>query len=212
MYVPPVFDEPRLDVMHDLMRARPLATLVTLASSGLNANHVPLLVFAEPAPFGLLRGHVARANPVWSDFSKDVEALAVFHGPNAYISPTWYPTKKETGNVVPTWNYVAVHAYGFLRVVDDPVWVRAQIEELTARNESAIASPWAVADAPPAFIDKMIRSIVGIEIVITKLSGKWKVSQNQPPQNQSGVVAGLGASDGDDASAIAALVRGNKIS
>jgi len=121
MYVPPVFDEPRLEVLHDLMRARPLATLVTLASSGLNANHVPLLVFEEPAPFGLLRGHVARANPVWSDFSKDVEALAVFHGPNAYISPTWYPTKKETGNVVPTWNYVAVHAYGFLRVVDDPV-------------------------------------------------------------------------------------------
>jgi transcriptional regulator len=211
MYVPPVFDEPRLEVLHDLMRARPLATLVTLASSGLNANHVPLLVFEEPAPFGLLRGHVARANPVWSDFSKDVEALAVFHGPNAYISPTWYPTKKETGNVVPTWNYVAVHAYGFLRVVDDPVWVRAQIEALTARNESAFTAPWAVADAPPEFIDKMIRSIVGIEIVITRLSGKWKVSQNQPPQNQLGVVAGLGASDGDDASAIAALVSGKKI-
>jgi len=193
--------------MHALIRARPLATLVTLSSGGLNANHVPLHLAEAPAPFGRLQGHVARANPILSDLNSNIESLAVFHGPNAYITPSWYATKKETGKVVPTWNYAVVHAYGFLRVVDSAAWLRAQLEALTAHNESPFAEPWTVSDAPDEYIEKMMTAIVGIEMVITKLSGKWKVSQNQPAQNQAGVVAGLEASSLPDALAMAALVE-----
>ena len=136
MYIPKHFDEPRIEVMHDLVRARPLATLVTLSASGLNANHIPLLLSTEPAPFGVLRGHVARSNPMWSDLAKDVEVLAIFHGPDAYITPSWYASKQETGKVVPTWNYAVVHAYGRLHVIDDASWLRSHLEALTAHNES----------------------------------------------------------------------------
>jgi transcriptional regulator len=207
MYIPRQFEEPRVDVMHALIRARPLATLVTLSSGGLNANHVPLHLAESPAPFGTLLGHVARANPVLSDLTGNIESLAVFHGPNAYISPSWYATKKESGKVVPTWNYAVVHAYGFLRVVDDAAWLRAQLEDLTAHNEAPLSESWAVSDAPQEYIEKMMTAIVGIEMVITKLSGKWKVSQNQPAQNQAGVVACLEASGLPDALAMAALVK-----
>ncbi len=207
MYIPKQFEEPRVDVMHALIRAQPLATLVTLSSGGLNANHVPLHLAEAPAPFGRLQGHVARANPILSDLNSNIESLAVFHGPNAYITPSWYATKKETGKVVPTWNYAVVHAYGFLRVVDSAAWLRAQLEALTAHNESPFAEPWTVSDAPDEYIEKMMTAIVGIEMVITKLSGKWKVSQNQPAQNQAGVVAGLEASSLPDALAMAALVE-----
>jgi transcriptional regulator len=207
MYVPKQFEEPRVDVMHELIRARPLATLVTLSASGLNANHIPLHLSEAPAPFGTLRGHVARANPLLNDLATDVEALAVFHGPDAYITPSWYATKKETGKVVPTWNYAVVHAYGFLRVVDDAAWLRAQLETLTAYNEASFPEPWAVSDAPREHVEKIMAAIVGVEIVITKLLGKWKVSQNQPSQNQAGVVAGLRASGLPHALAMAALVE-----
>ncbi len=207
MYIPRQFEEPRVDVMHALIRAQPLATLVTLSSGGLNANHVPLHLAESPAPFGTLQGHVARSNPVLSDLTGNIESLAVFHGPDAYISPSWYATKKESGKVVPTWNYAVVHAYGFLRVVDNAAWLRAQLEELTAHNEAPFSEPWAVSDAPQDYIEKLMTAIVGIEMVITKLSGKWKVSQNQPAQNQAGVVAGLEASSLPDALAMAALVE-----
>lgn len=193
--------------MHELIRARPLATLVTLSSNGLNANHIPLHLSDSPAPFGTLRGHVARANPLLSDLANDIEALAVFHGPDVYITPAWYATKKETGKVVPTWNYVVVHAYGFLRVVDDTDWLRAQLETLTAHNEASFPEPWAVSDAPVEHIEKIMAAIVGIEMVITRLFGKWKVSQNQPSQNLASVVAGLKASALPDALAMAALVE-----
>ncbi len=207
MYIPRQFEEPRVDVIHVLIRARPLATLVTLSSGGLNANHIPLQLSESPAPFGTLRGHVARANPILCDLTNNTESLAVFHGPNAYITPSWYATKKETGKVVPTWNYAVVHAYGFLRVVDDAAWLRAQLEDLTAHNEASFSEPWTVSDAPQEYIETMMTAIVGIEMVITRLSGKWKVSQNQPVQNQAGVVAGLGASSLPDALAMAALVE-----
>jgi transcriptional regulator len=207
MYTPRQFEEPRVDAMHELIRARPLATLVTLSSSGLNANHIPLHLSESPAPFGTLRGHVARANPLWGDHAKDNESLAVFHGPDAYITPSWYATKKETGKVVPTWNYAVVHAYGFLRVVDDVAWLRAQLETLTAHHEASFPEPWAVSDAPREHIERMMAAIVGIEMVITRLVGKWKVSQNQPSQNQASVVAGLKASGLPDALEMAALVE-----
>lgn len=206
MYIPKQFEEPKVEVMHGLIRAYPLATLVTLSSSGLNANHIPLHLSQEPSPFGTLRGHVARSNPVWIDFKSNVETLAIFHGPETYITPSWYATKKETGKVVPTWNYVVVHAYGSLRVVDDATWLRAQLEALTAHNEASFQKPWKVTDAPREYTEKLIEAIVGIEIVITKLYGKWKVSQNQPTQNQTTVIEGLEESGTEEASVMANLV------
>ena len=207
MYIPPHFEQPNIEVMHELIRSRPLATLVTFGSSGINANHIPLHLSPTPEPFGVLRGHVARSNPIWHDLAPDIDALAIFHGPDAYISPSWYATKQETGKVVPTWNYTVVHAYGSLRIIDDASWVRTQMEALTTHNEAAFPEPWAVSDAPEDFTDKLIEVVIGIEMVITRLSGKWKVSQNQPPQNQSSVIQGLNASGQNEAVTMAALVN-----
>jgi len=207
MYIPNVFEEPSMEVMHQLIRARPLATLVTLSSSGLNANHIPLQLSEAPAPFGTLRGHVARANPVWQDVKSDMEALVVFHGPDTYISPSWYATKKQTGKVVPTWNYAVVHAYGSVRIIDDETWLRTHLDALTAHNEAPFAEQWVASDAPPEYVERLIKAIVGLEIVITRLLGKWKVSQNQPVENQTGVVEGLHATGRPDAIAMAALVN-----
>ena len=153
------------------------------------------------------RQHVARANPLWSDLDNKVETLIIFQGPNSYITPSWYPTKQEQGKVVPTWNYVTVHAYGRLDVIDDPVWVKSQLELLTAQQEASFDKPWAVSDAPVEFTNKMISAIVGIEILITKLAGKWKVSQNQPALNQAGVVEGLKSLSNSEATKVAALVE-----
>ena len=155
----------------------------------------------------MLRGHVARANPIWRDLESDVDTLAIFHGPDAYISPSWYATKQETGKVVPTWNYAVVHAYGSLRIIDDASWVRSQMEDLTTHHEAAFPVPWALSDAPEDFTEKLIEAVIGIEMVITRLSGKWKVSQNQPPQNQHSVIQGLNASGQSEAIAMAALVN-----
>jgi transcriptional regulator len=207
MYIPKHFHEPRVKVLHELIRAQPLSTLVTLSSGGLHADHIPLHLTNDPAPLGTLRGHVARANPMWTDLANDVEVLAIFHGPNAYITPSWYPTKAETGKVVPTWNYVVAHAYGPLRVIDDASWVRAQLEALTAHNEAAFAEPWHVSDAPSDFIEKLVGAIVGSEIVISRLSGKWKISQNQPRQNQAGVLHGLQATGKAETLDMAAVIE-----
>ncbi|MCK9634782.1 MAG: FMN-binding negative transcriptional regulator [Methylobacter tundripaludum] len=206
MYIPSQFEQPDIEVMHELIRNRPLATLVTLGANGINANHIPLHLEPAPEPFGVLRGHIARANPLWHDLASDVEMLAIFHGPDAYISPSWYATKQEAGKVVPTWNYAVVHAYGTLRIIDDAVWVRAQLEALTQQQEAAFPEPWAVSDAPEDFTGKLIEAVVGIEMVITRLIGKWKVSQNQPPQNRRSVVQGLNAGGQSEAAAMAALV------
>lgn len=207
MYIPEQFTESSIEAMHQFIREKPLATLVTMTSQGLNANHIPLHLVAEPASYGMLRGHVARANPIWRDYQAGIEALAIFHGPDAYITPSWYATKKETGKVVPTWNYAVVHAHGALRVIDDALWVREQLEALTNHNEAQFPEPWAVSDAPREFTEKLIEAIVGIEITITRLSGKWKVSQNQPPRNQASVVEGLSQNGTSDANAMAALLR-----
>jgi len=211
MYIPAHFAEPKIEVMHDLIRAHPLSTLVTLSSGGLDANHLPLHLSDKPAPLGTLRGHVARANPLWRDFAQEVEVLAIFQGPASYITPSWYPTKAETGKVVPTWNYAAVHAHGKLRVLDDAAWLRAHLAALTAHNEMPFPEPWQPSDAPPDYIEKLMAAIVGIEIVITRLSGKWKTSQNQPPQNQAGVVRGLEASAHPSAAPMAALVAKHRV-
>jgi len=184
-----------------------LATLITLSSGGLNANHIPLYLSETPVPYGILQGHVARSNPIFEQLNEDVEVLAIFHGPDAYISPSWYATKQETGKVVPTWNYAVVHAYGHLHVMDDPVWIRTQLESLTNQNEASFKEPWDVSDAPHDYIEKLIDNIVGFEIVITRLSGKWKLSQNQSEQNQIGVIEGLKASGVHESSAMAELIE-----
>ena len=186
MYIPKHFAEEDVAEMHALMRARPLATLVSHGADGLNANHIPLLLVD-----GKLQGHVARANPLWQAGNVAGEVLVVFQGDDSYISPSGYATKAEHGKVVPTWNYAAVHAYGELRVIDDPHWIFAQISALTAANEAALPQPWAVTDAPADYIEKMLGAIVGIEIGITRLLGKWKVSQNQPAVNQASLIAAL---------------------
>jgi len=207
MYVPSHFAESRVDVLYDLIRTHPFGALVVLASDGLDANHIPFEIDPEPAPFGTLRGHVARANPVWRDFSTEVDALVLFQGAHAYISPGWYPTKKEHGKVVPTWNYAVVHAHGPLRVIDDREWLRQFVGKLTDRHESARSDPWKVTDAPADFIDTMVSAIVGIEIPIAKLTGKWKVSQNRPAKDRAGVIEGLEHLPSDLATSMAQLVR-----
>lgn len=207
MYIPEQFEEVRVDVMHELIRAHPLATLVTHSSSGLNANHIPLHLSESPLPYGTLQGHIARANPLLGEIAEGVETLAVFHGPDAYITPSWYATKKETGKVVPTWNYAVVHAYGFLRVVDKASWLRAQLDALTNHQEAPLPEPWTTSDAPVDHIERIMAAIVAVEMVITKMIGKWKVSQNQPTKNQAGVITGLKASGVATSEAMAALVE-----
>ncbi|WP_445369155.1 FMN-binding negative transcriptional regulator [Methylomonas sp. BW4-1] len=195
MYIPKHFDEPRIEVMQALMREYPLATLVTLSFDGLNANHIPLHWLEDgDTPYGCLRGHIARTNPLWSDFDPQTEVLAVFQSENAYISPSWYASKPQTGKVVPTWNYTAVHAYGKLRIIDDPAWIRGQLQAMTDEFEAGFPEPWAIADAPANFTERLLTQIVGIEISVTRLQGKWKVSQNQPPENRSSVIEALRAS------------------
>lgn len=189
MYTPAHFKEARLEVLAALMTAHPLGALVTHDAAGIDADHLPFEYEAPTAqaPFGVLRAHVARANPLWR---RDGEAvLALFQGPAAYISPSLYEEKPVSGKVVPTWNYAVVHARGQLRAIDDPVWLRALLERLTTRHETPRAAPWAIADAPDEFIATLARAIVGIEIVLTGLEGKWKMSQNRPAADQLAVRA-----------------------
>lgn len=206
MYLPAQFAEPDLAVQQQLMAQQPLATLVWLSPQGLSAEHIPLVWSAGPGPLGTLFGHVARANPLWQELPADNEVLLIFQGPQHYITPSWYASKRETGKVVPTWNYAVVHAWGRLQVRDDPVWLRRQLTALTDHNEAAFAEPWAVADAPHDYTEKLLAAIVGIEIPISRSQGKWKVSQNQPPANQAGVIAGLQQLGDDAALAMAEAV------
>ncbi len=204
MYTPEHFNESRIDVMQTLIREHPLATLVTLSTNGLDANHIPLHLADDGSLYDSLSGHVARSNPMWVDFDQQTEALAVFQAANAYISPSWYATKQQTGKVVPTWNYAVVHAYGAMRVIDDAAWIRNQLEAMTAEQESAFPKPWAVSDAPQDFTERLIEQIVGIEIIVSRMSGKWKISQNQPQENQKSVVKGLNECGKSEAAAMVA--------
>jgi|SRR5450631_1733378 transcriptional regulator len=205
MYLPAHFEESRPAVLDALMRAHPLATIVTLTGAGMVANQVPLLAAAAASGRGILRGHVARANPMWRDALAGVETLAIFQGPQAYVSPSWYPAKREHGKVVPTWNYCTVHAWGLLRVHEDAQWIRALLDELTHVHETPMEAPWSVDDAPAPYVAALVAQVVGIEIEVSRFQGKWKVSQNQPARNRAGVMAGL-AAGGADQAAIADLI------
>ena len=190
MYQPPIFREERLEVLHSFIRAHPLATLITAGPGGLLANLVPFTLL-DGGEKGTLRAHVAIANDQVDALRSGAETLVVFQGPDAYITPSWYPSKREHGRVVPTWNYAVVQARGTPRVIGDPDWIRAQIQDLTATQERKRSTPWSVEDAPEPFISGQIKGIIGIEIPISTLEGKWKVSQNRSAADRQGVEEGL---------------------
>ena len=208
MYLPKHFEETRDEVMHGLIRTHPLGLLVTQGVHGLDANPLPWLLDAGAGdgPHGTLRGHVARANPVWRE-ADGAEVLVLFQGAQAYVSPGWYPSKAEHGKVVPTWNYAVVQARGRLRAVDDAAWLHRLVGRLTDTHEATQPRPWQVGDAPADFIEKLLDAIVGLELEITALSGKWKVSQNRGAADREGVAQGLAARADAPAQAMAALVR-----
>jgi transcriptional regulator len=206
VYSPKHFEENRIDAMHALMRAYPLATLVAVVDATITANHIPVTILDAPAPYGVLQGHVARANSLWRQAREDLEALAIFQGPQVYISPSLYATKRRTGEVVPTWDYAVVHARGTLRFIEDAAWLRDLVGRLTDVHEAQRGAPWKVDDAPAPYIDRMLAAIVGFEFSIASLSGKWKVSQNRDRADREGVVAGLGAADDADSHEIAEML------
>src|SRR5664279_2884831 len=207
MYLPAHFAESRPAVLRDLIAAHPLALLVTQSRAGaIEANSVPFVLdAADDGGPGILRAHVARANTIWSSTRDDADALVVFQGPQGYVSPAWYPSKAERGKVVPTWNYLMVQARGRLRAIDDKAWLRAFVTRLTGIHEHDRLAPWAVDDAPADYVETMLGAIVGIEIRVSSIVGKWKVSQNRSAADRAGVVAGLLAEGGD--AALAAEVR-----
>lgn len=204
MYLPEQFRETDVDVMHELIRSFPLATVITFGDRGIEANHIPIVLDREPTPLGCLRGHVARNNMLWREHPADAEALFVFQAENSYITPSWYASKALDGKVVPTWNYACVHARGLLKIIDDPGWLLRQLEQLTAHNETLRSQPWSVSDAPTEYTNKLLAAIVGFEVVITDLQGKWKVSQNRPARDRQSVIAGL---EGSGQTAMARLIR-----
>jgi transcriptional regulator len=207
MYLPKQFEETRIEVLHGLVRRRPFGTLVVMTSDGLSVDHVPFLIDATTGPLGILRAHVARANPILRATLADVDAVAIFQGPDHYISPSWYATKRETGKVVPTWNYVVVHAYGRPRFVDDEAWLRQHLSHLTHHHEGKRETPWMISDAPDEYLSKLLGAIVGVEIPIGRLSGKWKLGQNRPDVDRMGMVDGLLRENEESAEALAALIR-----
>jgi transcriptional regulator len=201
MYLPKHFEQHDRHALIALMRERPLATLV-VAGDEPTADLIPLEFHADDGPHGTLRGHVARANPLWR--RAGAHALAVFTGPEAYVSPGWYASKREHGKVVPTWNYTMVQARGVLRAVDDAPWLRALVGRLTDHHEAAQPAPWQVSDAPDDYVQQMLRAIVGIEIELTALAGKWKTSQNRSAADRDGVAQGLADSQPDMAALVLA--------
>lgn len=206
MYQPAQFIEDRPQVLQQLMHDHPFAALVMSGQDGLNADHLPFEFDPEPAPCGTLRAHVARSNPLWKQ-ANGTESLVIFQGPQTYISPGWYPTKQDNGRAVPTWNYMVVHAYGAVRAVEDKDWIKGLLGRLSAHHEAGRAQPWSLEEAPPDYIDKLLDVIVGIEIPLTRVIGKWKVSQNQPMVNRVGVEQELREQGGDQSLAMAQAVR-----
>lgn len=203
MYTPPVFAVSDTQRLHGLIREYPLATMITLDVSGIVVNHVPFLLDTTRGEQGVLMGHVARANPVWQSFSREIPSVVVFEGPQAYVTPSWYAAKAEHGKVVPTWNYAVVHVRGFPRVVKEESAVLALLDRLTRAQEAALPSPWQLQDAPADYIEKLMSAIVGIEIPVSSIEGKWKMSQNRDAADRAGVCNGLRELGGDAAATMA---------
>ncbi|HEY6612785.1 MAG TPA: FMN-binding negative transcriptional regulator [Pseudomonas sp.] len=194
MYLPTAFKHTDLAELHRQITASRLATLVSHGPQGLQASHLPLLLEPGEGEAGTLYGHLARANPHWRELAAGGDTLAIFCGPEAYVSPSWYPGKAEDGKAVPTWNYVAVHAYGQAEVFDEPERLRLLLGRLSERHEAGRPQPWSLDDAPRDYIDAMLRAIVGFALPIRRLEGKWKLSQNRPAADRAGVRQGLAAS------------------
>jgi transcriptional regulator len=207
MYIPKHFEEPDLGVLHALIKEHPFGAWVTTVDGALEVNHIPFLIDPAKGKFGTLVGHVARANPIWKSFSTTAESLVIFQGPQCYITPSWYQTKQETGKVVPTWNYALVHAYGTPRAIEDKDWLRGLVTALTDSQESKRAAPWAVTDAPADYVDAMLKAIVGIEIPLANIVGKWKTSQNRTLPDKQGTIAGLTGRGNENSNAMAVLVQ-----
>jgi len=204
MYIPQQFAEHRLPVLHEAIAGAGLANLITTGADGILASPVPLMLDPEAGPYGTLIGHLARGNPQWRSTDTAAEALAIFMGPDAYVSPSYYQTKRETGKVVPTWNYVTIHAYGTITFSEDTEELLRIVTRLTARHEAKRAAPWAVSDAPPAFTQSQLKGIVSLRLTITRLQGKWKMSQNRNAADKDGVVRGLEADGKLEAAALVA--------
>lgn len=203
VYLPPFNDQPDRDLIHACLREHPLGLLITTGADGLAANQIPFVLQVGDDGRETLIGHVARNNDLWRDGQAEGESLVVFQANDAYISPNWYPSKAETHRTVPTWNYVTVHAYGPLIVHDDERWIRGAVGRLTKQMESSQPVPWKMADAPPDFMETMLGNIVGIEIPVTRLIGKWKLGQNRTLTDREGVIAGLRETGQPDSTAVA---------
>jgi transcriptional regulator len=209
MYIPRNFAETETGVLYAFIDANPFGALIT-ANDGLFATHLPLVLRPDVGPLGTLEGHVARANEHHRRVNAATETLVIFSGPHAHVTPTWYPSKEESGKVVPTWNYVAVHAYGIVRFVDDPEFLRAHLARLTARHEPERGSEWTMSDPPAEYVTQQLRAIVGVEITITRLEGKWKMSQNRGEADVDGVVTGLRTSGSVQDAAVADIVASRR--
>jgi transcriptional regulator len=196
MYIPASFKENQPDRLHDLIRKHPLGLLVTRGDTGLEASPIPFLLYADEGERGVLRAHLAKANPHWKSLTGQVECLVVFQGPDGYVTPSWYPSKAATHKVVPTWNYATVQVRGIPKVTEDVAWLRRQLDDLTAFHEKPRPEPWSVSDAPADYIISQMKAIVGIEIPIGHIEGKWKVSQNKDDADRQGVINGM-RSDAD---------------
>ena len=207
MYQPPHFREDRIEVQHALIRSRPLGLLITAGAGGLMANPIPFLLDSERPGPGVLRCHLARANPQWRELMGVEECMAVFQGPQSYITPSWYAVKRETGKVVPTWNYATVHAYGKASVISDRDWLGDLLRRLSERHEAREPVQWRMQDQPDAFLNGMLNGIVGFEVAISRLEGKFKLSQNRPAADRPRIIAALDARDDAESQSLARLMR-----
>jgi transcriptional regulator len=206
MYLPKHFEETSVAAIHAFIEGNPFGTLVCQTAEGMVANHIPFELDSASGEQGVLLAHVARANPIWQQALAGKEALVIFQGVNSYVTPSWYPTKKVTGKAVPTWAYAVTHAYGQVKFIQDGEWLHSLVSRLSASQEASRNEPWAVSDAPTDYIDKLLGAIVGVEIVISRLEGKWKVDQNKQAVDRAGVVAGLKEQGDADSLELAGLV------
>ena len=208
MYTPKAFEVTDLPMLHAAMKESELATLVTITTNGLLATHLPLLLDETRGEYGTLTGHVSRANVQWRETDPNAEALIIFLGLDSYISPNWYPAKQETGRVVPTWNYAAIHAYGRITFIEDPEWLRTMVTDLTRKHEASFPAPWQVTDAPAVYIDSQLKAIVGFEFQIVRLEGKQKFNQNRSVEDRLGVIQGLREVEDERKTSVAELMEG----
>lgn len=192
MFIPKAFQEIRTDVLHALIREHPFGLLITHGANGLQATSVPFLLYPAEGDCGVLRAHLARANPQWQDIAGGAECMVMFQGGNGYVTPSWYPSKAETHRAVPTWNYIAVEVRGTPCISEDPAWLQRLLDDLTRSQERRRAEPWSIQEAPADYISGMLNAIVGVEIPIARLEGKWKISQNRPEADRQGVAHGMG--------------------